>query len=183
VDAEGFLNSGLAMIAGMWIAAVTTAVIRTAGAQWRAARFIQANESSLAEAANIRSRQEETYAMGLMFDRLLLLAPIVEATEEPIPDAMRQLRAGLNLINARKARAALPEGARRRLDAALLHIQRAYRRRAPLNADALAALNRAMQALRPGEGADRPALLALAGLRRCLFPGAPPVQLLPSGAR
>ncbi len=110
--------------------------------------------------------------MGAMFDRLSLLAPLVEATREPLPDALRQLRAGLNLLDARRARSALPDRARRRLDAALLHIRRACRRHEPLGDEVLAALHRAMRALRPEEAADRSALLALAGLRRCLFPSA-----------
>ncbi len=166
-NAEAFLNSGLAMVAGMTIAAATTAILRTAGAKWRAADFAHANETALAEVADLR---RETSAMGAMFDRLSLLAPLVEATREPLPDALRQLRAGLNLVDARRARAALPGRARRRLDAALLHIRRGCRRHEPLNDDVLAALHRAMRALRLEETADRSALLALAGLRRCLFP-------------
>ncbi len=175
-NAETFLNSGLAMVAGMAIAAATTAILRRAGATWRAAGFARANETTLAEVADLR---KEALAMGAMFDRLALLAPLVEATREPLPDALRQLRAGLNLVDARRARAALPERARRRLDAALLHVGRAYRRHAPLSDEGLAALHRAINALRPEEKADRPALLALAGLRRCLFPcvASSPVKL------
>lgn len=175
-NAEAFLNSGVAMVAGMMVAAATTAIMRTTGAKWRALGFVYANEAALAEVA---ASCRQTRAMGAMFDRLSLLAPLIEATHEPLPDALRQLRAGLNLVDAHKTRAALPVRARRRLDAALLRIERAYRDHAPLNDDALAALHRAMQALRPQESADRSALIALAGLRRCLFPGveAAPLKL------
>ncbi|MGJ0505893.1 MAG: FUSC family protein [Methylocystis sp.] len=173
-NAEAFLNSGLAMVAGMAIAAATTAILHRADATWRAAGFVHANETALAEVADPR---KESNAMGAMFDRLSLLAPLIDAAREPLPDALRQLRAGLNLVDARKSRDALPERARRRLDAALLRLQRAFGRHAPLNDDVLAALDGAMRALRPGEAADRSALLALAGLRRCLFPGVAPAPL------
>ncbi len=170
-NAETFLNAGLAMVAGMTIAAATTAIMRTAGARWRIAGFVHANEAALAEVADVRRK---TSAMGAMFDRLSLLAPLMETTREPLPDALRQLRVGLDLVDARQARRDLPERARRRLDAVLLHIRRACRRQAPLDSEALFALDRAMQALRLEETAHRSALLALIGLRRCLFPGAPP---------
>jgi uncharacterized membrane protein YccC len=181
VDAKAFLNTGLAMVCGMAIAAATTAVLRVAGAEWRVAQFIRSNNRSLAEVADIRGRRKEVYLLGLMFDRLSMIAPIVQSADEDMPDAMRQLRAGLNMVEVRKARASLPHRARRRLDAALLRLRRSYRQHAPLDNRALEALNRAIQALRPEEAADRGALLALAGLRRCLFPEATPLQFGDSG--
>ncbi|KAF2992497.1 FUSC family protein [Methylocystis sp. MJC1] len=177
VDAKAFLNTGLAMVMGMAIAAATTAVLRVIGAEWRVAQFVRANNRSLAEVADIQSRRNDAYLLGLMFDRLSTIAPIVQTADEDMPDAMRQLRAGLNMVEARKTRKSLPHRARRRLDAALLRLRRNYRRHAPLDNRALEALDRAIQALRPDEAADRAALLALAGLRRCLFPQAAPLQL------
>ncbi|WP_330084541.1 FUSC family protein [Methylocystis iwaonis] len=181
VDAKAFLNTGMAMISGMAIAAATTALVRVIGAEWRAAQFVRANNRSLAEVADIRSRRNDAYLLGLMFDRLSTIAPIVQSVDEDMPDAMRQLRAGLNMVEARKARAKLPQRARRRLDAALLRLRRNYRRHTPLDSRALAALDRAIQALRGGDAAEREALLALAGLRRCLFPQAAPLQLTDFG--
>lgn len=181
VDAKAFLNTGLAMVCGMAIAAVTTAVVRVIDVEWRAAQFVRANDRSLAEVANIRSRRNDAYLLGLLFDRLSTIAPIVQTADEDMPDAMRQLRAGLNMVDARKARAKLPQRARRRLDAALLRLRRNYRRHAPLDGRALEALDRAIQTLRAGEAAERDALLALTGLRRCLFPQAAPLQLADFG--
>jgi uncharacterized membrane protein YccC len=181
VDAKAFLNTGLAMIAGMAVAAATTAALRVAGAEWRLARFLRANNRSLAEVANIRGRRNDAYLLGMMFDRLSTIAPIVQSADEDMPDAMRQLRAGLNMVEIRKARADLPHSARRRLDAALLRLRRSCRRHAPLDQRMLESLNRAIQALRPDAPADRMALLALVGLRRCLFPEAAPLQIASSG--
>jgi uncharacterized membrane protein YccC len=180
-DAEAFLNSGLAMVVGMTLAAAATAIFRVTGAEWQAARFARANKVALAEAANIKGRGGEARIMGLMFDRLSLLAPVVHASHEAMPDAMRQLRAGFNLLDARRARMALGPGPRRRLDAALMRLERQFERDLPLTEEALVALNRALQALRADEGRDRDALLALVGLRRCLFPTAPPPSLVFSG--
>lgn len=177
VDAKAFLNTGLAMVVGMSIAAATTAAARVIGAEWRVTQFVRANNRSLAEVADIRSRRNDAYLLGLMFDRLSTIAPIVQTADEDMPDAMRQLRAGLNMVEVRKARESLSHRARRRLDAALLRLRRNYRRHARLDDRALEALDRAIQALRPNEAADRAALLALAGLRRCLFPQATPLQL------
>jgi len=183
VNAQAFLNTGFAMVGGMTIAAATTAIFRAAGAEWRAAHYVFENERSLAEVADVNSRRKNAYLLGLMFDRMSMIAPIVQSADEDAPDAMRQLRAGLNMVEARKARAALPHGARRRLDAAMLRLRRNYRRHAPLDGQTLDALNRAIHALRPNEIADRTALLALAGLRRCLFPSAAPLQLTSAGWR
>ncbi|WP_442756156.1 FUSC family protein [Methylocystis sp. JAN1] len=181
VNAKAFLNTGLAMVAGMAIAAATTAALRVIDAEWRLARFIRANHRSLAEVADIRGQRNDAYLLGLMFDRLSTVAPIIQTADADMPDAMRQLRAGLNMVEARKARAELPDKARRRLDAALLRLRRSYRQHAPLDRRALESLNHAIQALRPDDPADRTALLALVGLRRCLFPEAAPLQIAVSG--
>jgi uncharacterized membrane protein YccC len=176
-DAESFLNSGLAMIAGMGVAAATAAVVRTLGAEWRAMRFIGANQRALAAAADVRGGRDDALALGLMFDRLALLAPIAHAADQTMPDALRQLRAGYNLLRARHARRSLSAGARRRLDAALMRLERLYRRGLPPGDDALAALDRAMGALGLARQSDRDALIALVGLRRCLFPDARPIPI------
>lgn len=180
-NAEAFVNAGLALFAGVAVAVAATA-LRRAGGGWRAARVVRANESALAEVADIRGGPRDALALALMFDRLSLLAPIAQADDARTPDAMRQLRAGLNLVEARKARSALSARGRRRLDAALMRVARAYGRHAPQDDETLAALDRAMRGLRPQAAADRPALLALAGLRRCLFPRAPLAPLLESAA-
>ncbi len=126
-DAEGFINSGLATILGMGFTVAATALIRPAGALWRANRFMRANELALAEAAEVHSANDEARVMGLMFDRLALLAPIAHAIDHRMPDALRQLRAGFNILEAHQARGRMSPSARRGLDALLTRLARHYR--------------------------------------------------------
>ncbi len=177
-DAESFVNLGLATILGMGFTVAATALIRPAGARWRANRFMRANKLALAQAAEIQSTNDETRVMGLMFDRLALLAPIAHAVDHRMPDALRQLRAGFNILEAHQARGRMSPSARRRLDALLTRLARHYRRGAAAPTGKI--LNAIHGALRivSREG-DTRALLALAGLTRALFPNAPPPTFSP----
>jgi uncharacterized membrane protein YccC len=173
-DAEGFINSGLATILGMGFTVGATALIRPAGAHWRANRFMRANNLALAQAAEVHSSNDEARVMGLMFDRLALLAPIAHAIDHQMPDALRQLRAGFNILEAHQARGRMSPSARRRLDALLMRLARHYRQGAtPPTGKILSAIHAALRVV-SHEG-DASALLALAGLRRALFPDAPPL--------
>ncbi len=178
-DAEGFINSGLATILGMGFTVAATALIRPAGALWRANRFMRANELALAEAAEVHSPNDEARVMGLMFDRLALLAPIAHAIDHQMPDALRQLRAGFNILEAHQARGRMSPSARRGLDALLMRLARHYRHGVtPPTGKILRAIHGALRIV--GHEGDAPALLALAGLRRALFPDAQPLVFSPS---
>ncbi|MGC1860686.1 MAG: FUSC family protein [Methylocystis sp.] len=173
-DAEGFINSGLATVLGMGFTVAATALIRPAGALWRANRFMRANELALAEAAEVHSPNDEARVMGLMFDRLALLAPIAHAIDHRMPDALRQLRAGFNILEAHQARGRMSPSARRGLDASLMRLARHYRQGStPPTGKMLRAIHGASRIV--GHEGDAQALLALAGLRRALFPDAPPL--------
>ena len=175
-DAEGFINSGLATVLGMGFTVAATALIRPAGALWRANRFMRANELALAEAAEVHSPNDEARVMGLMFDRLALLAPIAHAIDHQMPDALRQLRAGFNILEAHQARGRMSPAARRGLDALLMRLARHYREGATPPTEKISrAIHRASRIV--GFEGDARALLALAGLRRALFPDAPPLVL------
>jgi uncharacterized membrane protein YccC len=177
-DAEGFINSGLATILGMGFTVAATALIRPAGALWRANRFMRANELALAEAAEVHSPNDEARVMGLMFDRLALLAPNAHAIDHQMPDALRQLRAGFNILEAHQARGRMSPSARRGLDALLMRLARHYRQGAtPPTEKILRAIHGALRIV--GFEGDARALLALAGLRRALFPDAPPLVFSP----
>ena len=177
-DAEGFINSGLATILGMGFTVAATALIRPAGALWRANRFMRANELALAEAAEVHSPNDEARVMGLMFDRLALLAPIAHAIDHQMPDALRQLRAGFNILEAHQARGRMSPSARRGLDALLMRLARHYRQGATPPTEKISrAIHGALRIV--GSEGDAPALLALAGLRRALFPDAPPLVFSP----
>ncbi|TDX61160.1 putative membrane protein YccC [Methylosinus sp. sav-2] len=171
-DAENFVNTSLAMSAGMALTAVTTALIRRAGAQWRARRYARANRDALVQAADPRAGND-VRLMGLMLDRLFLLAPIAHAVEGKLPDALRDLRTGLNILDARRSRNTLVGSRRRRIDALLKHLTRSFQIGAPApSRAALHAIDRAMAMAR--NAGDARLLLALVGLRRCLFAAEPP---------
>lgn len=181
-DLESFLNTGLAMVAGLGISAVVCALTRTVDSEARAFRFLRANRLTLAHALDAKSRRDAARAMGLMFDRLALLAPIAHAVGRAMPEAMRDLRAGLNLLEAKRAHAAMAPSAQRAFDALLARLQRHQHRDAPLAADVRVALDRALGRLAAAKSRDKSTLLALVGLRRCLFPEEPPPRLPFCGA-
>ncbi|WP_018268327.1 FUSC family protein [Methylosinus sp. LW4] len=173
-DAENFVNTSLAMCAGMALTAITTALIRRAGAQWRARRYARANRAALIRAADLHAGNE-VRLMGLMLDRLFLLAPIAHAVDGKLPDALRDLRTGLNILDARRSRNALAGSRRRRIDALLRHLSRSFLAGAPTpSPTALHAVDRAMAMAR--EAGDARLLLTLVGLRRCLFAAEPPPE-------
>ncbi|CAN2533359.1 p-hydroxybenzoic+acid+efflux+pump+subunit+AaeB [Methylocapsa aurea] len=166
-EAETFVNSSLAMSAGMALMAIVTAAIRPAGAQWRARRYARANRAALVQAADLRAGNDERL-MGLMLDRLFLLAPIAHAVGHTLPQALCDLRTGLNILDARRARSTLDGAPRRRIDALLMHLSRSFRAAAPTPSRAsLQAIDRALATAR--RAGDERLLLSLVGLRRCLF--------------
>jgi hypothetical protein len=147
-------------------------LIRRAGAHLRARRYARANRDALVQAADPRAGND-VRLMGLMLDRLFLLAPIAHAVEGRLPDALRDLRTGLNILDARRSRNTLVGSRRRRIDALLKHLSRSFQIGAPApSRAALRAIDRAMATAR--NAGDARLLLALVGLRRCLFAAAPP---------
>ena len=176
-DAQAFVNSSLATIIGMGFTALTTSLIRPAGAEWRAARYVKANRRALAEAADVRASNDETRVMGLMFDRLALLASIARALGHSMPDALRELRAGFNILEAHAARENLSPSARRAVDVLLGRLAGHYgaREMRPRDETARALGNGLRFASRDG---DRRTLLALTGLWRAIFPDASAPRLL-----
>ena len=177
-DAGAFLNSSIALVLGMGLAAVTSAALITLGAEWGVWRISRANRATLAEAANTTTSNEEALVAGLMFDRMLLLAPRAAAAGHTMPDVLRELRAGFNILDLHRAQRSLPPYSRRRVDALLIKLMRHYRLGTPPSAGLLVAINRALAAIRDENSSQkRDALLGLVGLRRSLFPDAPPPQL------
>jgi hypothetical protein len=142
---------------------------------WRISR---ANRATLAEAANTTTSNEEALIAGLMFDRMLLLAPRAAAAGHTMPDVLRELRAGFNILDLHRAQRSLPPNSRRRVDALLMKLMRHYRSGTAPSAGLLDSINRALVAIRDENSSQkRDALLGLVGLRRSLFPDAPPPQL------
>lgn len=174
VDGAAFMNSGIAMVLGMGLAAVASAVLITLGAEWGVWRIARANRATLADAANTTTANEEAKIAGLMFDRMLLLAPRAAAAGHTMPDVLRELRAGFNILDLHRAQRLLPPYSRRRVDALMMKLTKHYRLGAEPSAGLLLSINRALVAIRDEDIQNRDAVLGLVGLRRSLFPDAPP---------
>ncbi|MBS0239198.1 MAG: FUSC family protein [Proteobacteria bacterium] len=182
VDTAGFMNASIATICGVGLAAVMASLLRTVGAEWSILRLANANRATLSEIANAEDASQDARLTGVMLDRLILLAPRAKAAGHRIPDAIRELRQGFNIIDLRHARLGLTAYSRRRVDAVLMMLKRHYTgsHSAQVPTALLDGIDRAIDVVRDQRDASaRKALLGLIGLRRSLFPGQPAPPALP----
>ena len=188
VDLPAFINSTLAQVLGILAAATVTRLVRSVGADWSAARIRRATWSELGDmAAAARSADvDEAYAVR-MVDRIALLAPRVAQAgavvrNETVEGALRDLRAGVDIVALQRARGQLPAMGVGTFMASLSQLFRARGdgdTAAPspallsqLDAVLTAALVPPMHGHARSDEA-RAAITALVGLRRALFPAAP----------
>ena len=176
-----FVDSAVALVVGIGMAAIITAVIRSVGAEWSATRLIRQSWSDLADAAEQHGAGNRARFAGLMLDRIGLLAPRIAAAGPDSAintvDMLAELRAGLNIVMLRKVRRALPDDIRLAVEHVLATLARHFRARAAgqpgLPDDTIrTALDTALTTT-ASAGRTR-AMLALIGLRRALLPQAAP---------
>jgi len=189
-DFVNYANSIIAQVVGIIIAARVTALVRSVGADWMARRIQRATWRELAEMARRPASAESSrgYAARTL-DRIGLLAPRVAqaggtAPESASQSALRDLRMGSDIDALQRTRAMLPLAAKAPVAALLGELTRYFGQRAggrmqasPVPASALACIDQAIAAMLPlpgDTGAERLAVAALVGLRRNLFPDAPP---------
>uniref|UniRef100_UPI0025E6E1C8 FUSC family protein n=1 Tax=uncultured Variovorax sp. TaxID=114708 RepID=UPI0025E6E1C8 len=192
-DLVSFLNSMIGQIVGVVVAARVTRLVRSVGADWSARRIQRATWRELGDMAassQPQYAQSDAYAVR-MLDRIGLLAPrIAQAggTVEGVAanDALRDLRMGADIAVLQRVRGQLPLAT----SAALLggisgfFRQRAEGRMNPRPPGLLPQIDEALGAVLDARGtasspsssssASRSAVTALVGLRRNLFPDAPP---------
>ncbi|MGJ7536332.1 MULTISPECIES: FUSC family protein [unclassified Variovorax] len=188
-DLVSFLNSMIGQIVGVVVAARVTRLVRSVGADWSARRIQRATWRELGEMAassQPQYAQSDAYAVR-MLDRIGLLAPrIAQAggTVEGVAanDALRDLRMGADIAVLQRVRAQLPLVT----SAALLGgISRFFRQRSegrmnPRPPGLLSQIDEALNAVleardTAASSTSRAAVTALVGLRRNLFPDAPPM--------
>jgi uncharacterized membrane protein YccC len=203
-DLVSFLNSMIGQIVGVLVAARVTRLVRSVGADWSARRIQRATWRELGDMAGYavgasqpQAAQGDAYAVR-MLDRIGLLAPRIAQAGGTVQgvvadDALRDLRMGADIAVLQRVRAQLPNAS----SAALLGgISRFFRQRAEGRTDPRPpgllqqideALGAAMRATRTAAApssdafaAARSAVTALVGLRRNLFPDAPPLAATPS---
>ena len=193
VDLTSFLNSMSGQLAGVFVAAQVTRLMRSVGADWSARRIQRATWRELDELARLpRSAGRAQAYLLRMLDRISLLAPRVAQAGGSVPgvptdDALHDLRVGADLVALQAARGRLPQAAALPLPPLLTAIGDWQRARIAGRADAIASppaavLDRLDAALAglvaayptsqalPAEAI--PAASALMGLRRNLFPQA-----------
>ncbi|WP_336489243.1 FUSC family protein [Methylobacterium nigriterrae] len=179
-DFPAFANAAVAVIVGMWVAALVTRLLRSVDAGWSARRLRLRNRATLLGAARRVGYRDGAGLSALMLDRLGLLAPRLVALPPDdlagTADLVAEVRAAMNLAELRRGRSRLPAGARRAVDRVLDGLpDHAAGNTRPL----LGWIDAALDATAPGPGTDEPcgeACLGLVGLRRALFPDALPYR-------
>jgi uncharacterized membrane protein YccC len=184
-DLVSFINIMLAQIAGIWAAALTTKLMRSVDAEWTARRIMRAGWTELALLAETGRAPSIDTVTARMLDRIALLTPRLAMAGEQedlvAVDALSDLRVGLNMAHLLHIRARL-EGEGVSLQPLLQDLSAYFRNRPlPPASSAPMLLDHTDQTLRAVCGAppipeQRDAVVALAGIRRDLFPHAPPYQ-------
>ena len=185
-DFPGFANNGIAAVLGMAAAATLTSLIRSVGADYSAWRLVHSNWRSLARAALRRGQGDRAAFAGLILDRIGLVGQISPRQAPNISKLQADLRIGLNIVDLRRARHALPAGAVQVIDDTLDAVAGHYGALAhsPLSRPSrrfgkalLHQLDRAIATLStvPASQPRQDALLGLVGIRLGLYPDAPPV--------
>jgi uncharacterized membrane protein YccC len=178
-DFPSFVNSSLAFLLGLALAAIVTRLIRSVGAGFGARRLMRVIWQELAASAENRGHHDRARYAGLMLDRMGLIAPrMVEADPADSPaDAMTDIRIGLNIIDLRRARHQVSPLVRERIDRVLDALARAYRARRNRWPDPALrpSIDHALTAVAgaAAQAGRADALLGLVGIRRGLFPDAP----------
>ncbi|CAO4178634.1 FUSC family protein [Methylorubrum aminovorans] len=185
-DFAAFANSSIAVIVGMWIAAIVTRLVRSVGAGWSARRLRGVNRRDLARAAERQGAQDGLELAALMLDRVGLIAPRLAALPsddaEWTADLLAEVRVGINVVELRRDRRQLPKAAREAIEALLAALSRHFRAK-PENPrqDLLDTIDAALDAVsfEARQAPGRAALMGLVGIRRGLFPDAPPYRSTP----
>lgn len=198
-DFVSFINSSVAQLLGIVVAARTTALVRSVGSDWMARRIQRATWRELGDLAAGRADtiRADAHAARTL-DRIGLLAPRIAhsvGTPEDLPtrDALRDLRVGADLVALQSSRDHLQQQASSSVAALLAELAGSFRLRGAgrpvphpesllqcLDTALNAVLVQAPQAPLLAPEARRQAVSALVGLRRAMFPEAASPAIPPS---
>jgi len=176
-DFTTYVNGSIAAIVGLAATAIIIRIFRSVSAEWTAWRLLRRNRVEVANIAASRSSTTLDVFATLMLDRLSLVVPRLALGAEAATAALADVRVGVNIIELQHATAHLPEQLRRAVRTMLDAIATHYRRRNLDQADAalLRAIDRVIAtAVQDPAMMSRELLLQLGGIRRGLFPNAPP---------
>ncbi|GLS45949.1 FUSC family protein [Methylobacterium brachythecii] len=182
-DFAAFANSSIAVVAGMWIAALVTRLVRSVGAGWTAHRLRGVNRRSLAQAAERQGAQNGLELAAIMLDRVGLIAPRLASLPpddaEWTADLLAEVRVGINVVELRRDRRSLTRDARMAIEALLASLAAHFHSAVATPPDGLLVdIDAALDAViaDPMRTARDAALMGLVGVRRGLFPDAAPYR-------
>jgi len=185
VDYARFFNVAFAQMGGVLVTIGAARLFRSVGADWSMRRILRQGWRELATLARSARSTDEIAWSHRMHDRVGLVASrsalLVQAGGDDEADALRDLRIGRNIIRLRRAQAVATPAAASALADLLSQTARFYDHRAARAralappSGLLAMIDEAIDALVsvPASETRRHGFLALAGLRRNLFPTAP----------
>ena len=176
-DFATFAGANFAQLAGVAAAILTTRVLRVVGPHTVARRVLKACWRELANIAGTGARPTTGEWTSLMLDRIQLLAPRLAVASQDdrlaAADALRDLRIGINLIVLKDLTGDGDPAIGTVLDQVAQHFSGLERRDSLTPSPVLrASIDDALSTQRP-----LPALVALTGLRRNLFPEAPAPEI------
>ncbi|MBF5096314.1 FUSC family protein [Azospirillum sp. INR13] len=182
-DFASFLNSSAGQIVGIVTAMLVTRLCRSVGAAWSARRLLHVGWREIADLAGRRTVPAADGFESRMLDRVgLLSARLAQAggsVDVDAIDAVRDLRVGLNVVELQRVRPVLGVAAGPVLDRLLRGVAAHFRalsakRPDPAPAELLGSMDELLSAVGTAPRCperDR-AVVALASLRRSLFPDA-----------
>lgn len=182
-DFASFLNSSAGQIVGIVTAMLVTRLCRSVGAAWSARRLLHVGWREIADLAGRRAVPAADGFESRMLDRVGLLSARLAQAGESVDmdaiDAVRDLRVGLNVVELQRVRPVLGAAAGPVLDRLLRGVADHFRalsakRPDPAPAELLGSMDTLLSAVgtAPSSPERDRAVVALASLRRSLFPDA-----------
>ena len=184
-DLAAIVNSNSSFVLGGAAALVVTRLMRVIGTQAGARRLIRATYRDLADLAAGRSHPARDQWSSRMLDRVALLL-YRQPRFEPRPkhefaDALEDLRLGVNMIETQSIAPAMSKPAQDALAAMFPSLAAHFRalargRVAQLGDDLLQKIDIAISEVTACTAATHACVAAIVGLRRTLYPDAPPYR-------
>jgi len=184
-DLASVINANSAFVLGGAAAVVVTRLVRVIGTQTSARRLIRATYRDLADLAEARTLPTRDQWASRMLDRVALLLyrqPRFEPRpQQEFADALEDLRLGINIIETRSVAPGMSEPAQQALAAMFAglasHFRALARGRMPSLSDGLLQqIDTAIDEVAGCRAATHACVAPIVGLRRTLFPVAPPHQ-------
>jgi len=185
-DLAAILNSNSAFVLGGVAALVVTRLIRVIGTQASARRIMRATYRDLADLAEGAPVARNQWA-SRMLDRVALLLyrqpRFEQRPQHEFADALGDLRLGANIIETRLLGSEMSDRAQEALAAMFAGLAAHFRalargRVAPLGDDFLHKIDLAIGEVAACGGSTSACVAAVVGLRRTLYPDAPPYRPL-----